>query len=322
MARDHRPSTRRRGRGNEGGRRDTAINEMRRAVLRPGEEDQTAMARPEHAEPQLRPLGDLDVVILCGGLGTRLREETEFKPKPMVEIGGRPILWHIMKHYHHYGVRNFILCLGYKGEAIRDFFLNYEFNHSDVAVDLRSGDIETLSNSFAEDWRVVLADTGAETLTGGRIKKALRYVRGNTFLATYGDGLADVDLNALLAHHEQSGRLSTVTAVHPSSRFGELAIEGDMVRSFQEKPQVAGGWINGGFFVFNRRAFDKLRPDENVPLETGVLEKLADKSELSVYQHDGFWQCMDTAREMQLLNDLWASGEAPWQSWETCRLSA
>jgi len=280
------------------------------------------MARRNQAEPQSGPLGGLDVVILCGGLGTRLREETEFKPKPMVEIGGRPILWHIMKHYHHYGVRNFILCLGYKGEAIRDFFLNYEVNHSDVAIDLRSGDVEMLSNGYAEDWRVVLADTGAETLTGARIKKALRYVRGNTFLATYGDGLADVDLNALLAYHEESRRLSTVTAVHPSSRFGELAIEGGIVRSFREKPQVTGGWINGGFFVFDRRAFDGLKPDQNVALETGVLEMLAGRSELAVYQHDGFWQCMDTFREMQLLNDLWETGKAPWQSWDSCRLSA
>jgi glucose-1-phosphate cytidylyltransferase len=267
-------------------------------------------------------LGNLDVVILCGGLGTRLREETEFKPKPMVEIGGRPILWHIMKHYHHFGARNFILCLGYKGEAIRDYFLNYEINNSDVAVDFRSGDVEMLSNGYAEDWRVVLADTGADTQTGARIKKALRYVRGDAFLATYGDGLADVDLNALLAHHHESERLATVTAVHPSSRFGELAIADGMVRSFQEKPQVAGGWINGGFFVFNRRAFDELTPGDNVALETGVLESLAGKSELAVYQHDGFWQCMDTVREMQLLNDLWNAGRAPWQSWDSCRLSA
>jgi glucose-1-phosphate cytidylyltransferase len=264
----------------------------------------------------------MKVVLFCGGQGTRLRDYSDQIPKPLVPVGNLPILWHTMKYYAAYGHKDFILCLGYKGEAIRDFFLNYELNHSDVAVDLRSGDVETLSNSFAEDWRVVLADTGAETLTGARIKKALRYVRGSTFLATYGDGLADVDLNALLAHHRRSGRMSTVTAVHPSSRFGELAIEGGMVRSFREKPQVAGGWINGGFFVFNRRAFDGLKPSENVALETGVLEKLAAKSELSVYQHDGFWQCMDTYREMQLLNELWASGEAPWQSWDTCRLSA
>jgi len=269
-----------------------------------------------------QPLSDLDVVILCGGLGTRLREETEYKPKPMVEIGGQPILWHIMKHYHHFGVRNFILCLGYKGEVIRDFFLNYETNHSDVAVDLRSGSVEVLSNGYAEDWRVVLADTGADTQTGARIKKALRYVRGNSFLATYGDGLADVDLNALLEHHRASERSATVTAVHPSSRFGELAINDGMVSSFREKPQVAGGWINGGFFVFDRHAFDGLKPGDNQPLETGVLESLAGRSELAVYQHDGFWQCMDTLRETQLLNDLWDTGRAPWQSWDQCRLSA
>lgn len=271
---------------------------------------------------QDRPLSDLDVVILCGGLGTRLREETEFKPKPMVEIGGRPILWHIMKHYHHHGVRNFILCLGYKGQAIRDYFLNYELHNSDVAVDFRDGSLETLSNGYAEDWRVVLVDTGAETLTGSRLKKALRYVRGGTFLATYGDGLADVDIPTLLRHHRATGRLATVTAVHPSSRFGELAIRDGMVRSFREKPQVADGWINGGFFVFERTALDMIKPTDNVPLETGALESLAARSQLAVYQHDGFWQCMDTYREMQLLNEMWASGHAPWQTWEECRLSA
>jgi len=299
-------------------RRGAAVAEMRRAALRAGASKGKSMANSDGAPA----LSDLDVVILCGGLGTRLREETEFKPKPMVEIGGRPMLWHIMKHYHHYGVRNFILCLGYKGEAIRDYFLNYETNNSDVAVDFRAGSVETLSNGYAEDWRVVLADTGADTQTGARIKKALRYVRGNTFLATYGDGLSDVDLDAVLAHHRDSRRLATVTAVHPSSRFGELAIRDGMVRSFQEKPQTTAGYINGGFFAFERKAFDRLKPADNVALETGLLETLAGESELAVYQHDGFWQCMDTAREMHLLNELWESGRAPWQSWDQCRLSA
>jgi glucose-1-phosphate cytidylyltransferase len=261
------------------------------------------------------PARGLDVIILCGGLGTRLREETEFKPKPMVEIGGRPIVWHIMKHYSAFGVRNFILCLGYKGDSIRDYFLNYRRRNSDFAVDLSDGTVEELSNGFDEDWRVVLAETGHDTLTGARIRKALKYVRGNRFMATYGDGVCDVDLGALVRHHETMRRLATVTAVHPSSRYGELAIADGTVRTFREKPQVNDGWINGGFFVFERGAFDRLGAEDNESLEQGVLENLAKEGDLAVYQHPGFWQCMDTYREMQLLNELWNRGSAPWRSW-------
>ena len=266
----------------------------------------------------------LDVVILCGGLGTRMREETEFKPKPMVEIGGKPILWHIMKHYHRFGARNFILCLGYKGDVIRDFFFNYRRHNSDFALDFATGDMETLSNGFDEDWRVVLAETGADSLTGARILKALKYVRGDRFLATYGDGVADIDISKLLAHHRDTNRLATVTAVHPSSRYGELAIVDGMVRTFEEKPQVTDGWINGGFFVFEREAFLHAPNGDDVSLERGVLEHLAKDNQLAVYQHPGFWQCMDTTREMELLNELWNKGEAPWHTWrkEECRLSA
>ena len=257
-----------------------------------------------------------DVMVLCGGLGTRLREETEFKPKPMVEIGGKPILWHIMKHYHSYGAGSFVLCLGYKGDVIRDYFLNYRSHNSDFAVDLASGSVETLSNGFDEDWRVVLAETGRDTLTGSRIRRALRYVKGNTFFATYGDGVADVDLGALLAHHRRSGRLATVTAVHPSSRYGELGIQDGVVRTFREKPQVTQGWINGGFLVFEKAAFDRVPAAlDDVSLEQGVLEALAADDQLAVYQHPGFWQCMDTYREMQLLNEMWSSGSAPWKTW-------
>ncbi len=265
---------------------------------------------------------DIDAIILCGGYGTRLREETEFKPKPMVEIGGRPILWHIMKHYHHFGVRNFILCLGYRGDIIRDYFLNYKAHHSDFAVDLRSNTVETLSNGYDEDWRVTLVETGADTLTGSRIAKALRYVRGDRFLATYGDGVANLDIDELLSHHSASGKCATVSAVHPSSRYGELGIDGAVVTTFREKPQVTEGWINGGFFVFERRAFDRVPPDANVTLEECVLETLAGDGELAVYKHHGFWQCMDTYREMQLLNELWDSDRAPWLLWRECRLSA
>jgi glucose-1-phosphate cytidylyltransferase len=260
----------------------------------------------------------LSVVILCGGFGTRLREETEFKPKPMVEIGNRPILWHIMKTYRHFGCRDFVLCLGYRGDVIRDYFLNYHRRNSDFAVDMETGAVTTLSNGTCEDWRVTLVETGADALTGLRIKRALKYVSGETFFATYGDGVADVDIAALLAHHRRAGRLATVTAVHPSSRFGELSVEGDCVQSFREKPQVAEGWINGGFFVFEREVFDRIPESDNVTLEQGVLEALARESRLGVYRHGGFWQCMDTYREMQLLNEMWASGRAPWQVWQAC----
>lgn len=269
----------------------------------------------------MNPPIDMAAVILCGGLGTRLREETEFKPKPMVEIGTRPILWHIMKSYRHYGCRDFILCLGYRGDVIRDYFVNYHRRNSDFAVSLGCGSVRTLSEDLGEDWNVTLAETGTKTLTGLRIKRALKYVPGETFFATYGDGIANVDLTKLLAHHRKTGRLATVTAVHPSSRFGELACEGDMVQSFREKPQVTEGWINGGFFVFERTAFDHLNGDDDMSLEQGVLESLANRDELAVYRHPGFWQCMDTAREMQLLNEMWASGQAPWQEWQPCRPS-
>lgn len=267
-------------------------------------------------------IADLSVVILCGGLGTRLREETEFKPKPMVEIGGRPILWHIMKHYRHFGARDFVLCLGYKGDVIRDYFLNYRLYNSDVAIDVASGDVETLQEGYDEDWRVVLAETGRDSLTGTRVRRALRHVESELFLATYGDGVADIDLDRLLAHHKRSGKLATVTAVRPSSRFGELAIQDGIVKRFREKPQVTEGWINGGFFVFHRRALDRVRPADNVTLEEAVLETLAAEGQLAVYQHHGFWQSMDTFREMELLNAMWAKGRAPWHIWKECRLTA
>jgi glucose-1-phosphate cytidylyltransferase len=270
----------------------------------------------------MQGLAELSAVILCGGLGTRLREETEFKPKPMVEIGGRPILWHIMKHYRHFRVRNFALCIGYKGDVIRDYFLNYPIYNSDFAIDFSTGDIETLSKTCEEDWRVVLADTGRDTLTGSRLKQALRYIEGDTFVATYGDGVGDIDLDRLLAHHRASGRLATVTAVRPSSRFGELSINDSLVTRFREKPQVAEGWINGGFFVFEKRAFDRVSPVENVSLEEAVLETLAAEGQLSVYKHHGFWQSMDTYREMTLLNEMWETGRAPWHVWKECRLTA
>ena len=255
---------------------------------------------------------EMEAVILCGGLGTRLREETEFKPKPMVEIGSRPILWHIMRRYHRFGVRRFVLCLGYKGEVIRDYFLNYRVREADVTVNLKTHAVTVHEHRAEEDWEVVLMDTGDESMTGARLKRALKHVKANTFFATYGDGVADIDVAKLLACHEQGGRLATVTAVHPSSRYGEIDVAQGAVRTFAEKPQVNGGWINGGFFVFDRKAFDGASDDPGLVLETDVLPPLAARGQLTAYQHGGFWQCMDTYREMLALNQVWARGDAPW----------
>jgi glucose-1-phosphate cytidylyltransferase len=257
-------------------------------------------------------LHEMEAVILCGGQGTRLREETEFKPKPMVEIGGRPILWHIMRRYAKFGVRRFILCLGYKGEVIRDYFLRYRYRNADVVVSLRWNDVQILGDEPAEDWEVVLADTGDETMTGGRIRRALKHVKGERFFATYGDGVADVDVSNLLDTHMAGKRLATVTAVHPSSRYGEIDIRNGSVASFYEKPQVTEGWINGGFFVFERAAFNDVGDHPGLVLESDVLPKLAELQQLSAYHHDGFWQCMDTYREMLMLNAIYAQGKAPW----------
>jgi glucose-1-phosphate cytidylyltransferase len=256
----------------------------------------------------------MKVVILAGGKGTRLREETDHRPKPMIEIGGRPILWHIMKSYAHHGFKEFVLCLGYKGDVIRDYFLNYEARNADVTVTLGSRALEVHGSIAEKDWTVTLAETGDETLTGGRVRRIAPYLDGDTFMVTYGDGVADVDLRALIAHHRSQSRLGTVTAVHPASRFGELGIQDGRVQVFREKPQVHEGWINGGFFVFDRRVVDLIHGDGD-SLESGLLTRLAADDQLSVYQHRGFWQCMDTFREYQVLNARWDSGEAPWAPW-------
>jgi glucose-1-phosphate cytidylyltransferase len=256
----------------------------------------------------------MKVVILAGGLGTRLREETDYRPKPMVPIGGRPILWHIMKVYSHYGYTDFVLCLGYKGEAIRDYFLNYETRNRDLTVTLGSGKFEIHGNHSEDGWQVTLADTGDKTMTGGRVKRIQKYIGGNTFFATYGDGVADIDLGKLAAFHRRQGRLATVTAVRPSSRYGELAIEESRVTLFREKPQVTEGWINGGFLVLEPEVFDLIEGDGDT-LETGLLARLVERQQLAVFQHDGFWQCMDTYREMQQLEELWQRDQAPWRTW-------
>lgn len=256
----------------------------------------------------------MKLVILCGGFGTRLREETEFKPKPMVEIGGRPILWHIMKYYSTAGHTEFVLALGYKGDVIRDYFLNYGVRNADFTISLGNGNVQTHGVHGEDGWDVTLAETGERTLTGGRLKRLRPYLSDATFMTTYGDGVADVDLEALLAFHRSKEKLGTVTAVRPSSRFGELVISGGMVSVFKEKPQVHEGWINGGFFVFEPGVLD-LIADDNESLEQGLLVKLAEMGELAVYQHEGFWQCMDTFRESELLNQLWRSDKAPWKTW-------
>lgn len=258
----------------------------------------------------------MQVAILCGGLGTRLREETEFKPKPMVEIGHKPILWHIMRYYGSFSHNRFLLCTGYKGDVIKQYFLNYRDSCCDVEIDLRDSSVAVLGNPEEElPWSIRIQNTGIHTLTGARLKRAMRYIDDEVFLATYGDGVADVDLHALVAHHQRSGKLATVTAVRPSSRFGELGIDGDTVSSFIEKPQTGQGWINGGFFVLSKSIFERLPDDENITLEQGVLQQLAEDRELSVYRHTGFWQCMDTHREMCLLEEYWNSGRAPWKRW-------
>jgi glucose-1-phosphate cytidylyltransferase len=260
----------------------------------------------------------MKVVILAGGLGTRLREETETKPKPMVEIGGRPILWHIMKHYAHYGFRDFVICLGYKGDIIRDYFVNYRLRNSDFTVTLGSREVEVHEAVTEYGWKVTLAESGDKTQTGGRVKRVGKYLDSGTFLVTYGDGVANVDISQLMHCHKLSGRLGTVTAVRPSSRYGELCVENGMVQNFQEKPQVRQSWINGGFFVFDHRVLDLIEGDSE-SLEIGLLPKLAAAGELAVYQHDGFWQCMDTFREMEILNKMWASGNPPWATYSSDR---
>lgn len=252
----------------------------------------------------------MKVVILCGGLGTRLSEETHLRPKPMVEIGGRPILWHIMKIYERHGFCNFVLALGYKGEIIKDFFVNYRARQSNLIVELKAGKV-TYSGPIAEDWRVSMVDTGAKSMTGGRLLR-LKEQLTETFMLTYGDGLSDVDLTALLAFHQSHGRLATVTAVRPPARFGDLIIEGGCVERFQEKPQAGAGWINGGFFVFEPGIFEFLSDDSTI-LERDPLERLAAEGQLMSYQHNGYWQSMDTLRDRNALEEQWATGKAPWR---------
>jgi glucose-1-phosphate cytidylyltransferase len=255
----------------------------------------------------------MNVVILAGGLGTRLSEETTVRPKPMVEVGGLPILWHIMKSYAHWGFKDFYVALGHKGEVIKRYFLDYHQINQDLFVDLSTGEITTRGEE-CDDWRVHLVDTGAETQTGGRIRRLRPFLEGSTFMATYGDGVADIDLRELLHFHQAHGKIATVTAVRPPARFGGLDIEGPLVRRFSEKPQTGEVWINGGFLVFEPAIFDYLHSDRTV-LEADTLERLATEGQLGAFRHDRFWQCMDTLRDKWLLDRLWQEGKAPWRTW-------
>jgi glucose-1-phosphate cytidylyltransferase len=259
---------------------------------------------------------DIPVVILCGGLGTRLREETEYRPKPMVKIGSRPILWHIMKIYACYGFSNFILSLGYKGEMIKEYFYNYEILNNDFTIELGNQNQFKIHNNHLErGWRITLADTGKDALKGARVKRIQKYIEHDMFMMTYGDGLTNININSLLAFHNQHGKIGSVTGINPASRFGELKINKNHVESFNEKPQKGSSVVNGGFFVFNYEFFNYLSDNDSCDLEIGPLEKLADDGQLMAYKHNGFWACMDTIRDMEYLNKLWEEDRATWKIW-------
>lgn len=255
----------------------------------------------------------MKVVILAGGLGTRISEESHLRPKPMIEIGGKPILWHIMKMYSHHGVNDFVICLGYKGYMIKEYFSNYFLHMSDVTFSMNDNRME-IHQKFVEPWKVTLVDTGENTMTGGRLKRVASYIQNETFCFTYGDGVSDIDIAALIADHKRSGRQATVTAIQPPGRYGALEIDNGEVMHFQEKPAGDGAWINGGFFVLEPSVLDYIDGDETI-WEQQPLKRLAASGKLSAYRHEGFWQAMDTLREKSQLEELWSSGKAPWKSW-------
>ena len=255
----------------------------------------------------------MKVAILAGGVGSRLSEETEVKPKPMVEVGGKPILWHIMKHYARHSFRDFVVALGYKGEYIKRYMVDYSTLSSDLTVDFRRSLVST-HNGGHVDWRVELVDTGQDTATGGRIKRLEKYLTGGTFMLTWGDGVSDIDLHKLLAFHRAHGKLATVTAVRPPARFGRIELDGNQVTTFTEKPQLGEGWVNGAFFVLEPAVFDYVEGDDT-QWEREPLERLAREGQLMAYKHESFWQCMDTLRDKKLLEQLWQDGRAPWKTW-------
>jgi glucose-1-phosphate cytidylyltransferase len=256
----------------------------------------------------------MKVGILAGGLGSRLSEETQLKPKPMVEIGTQPILWHIMKHYAHYGFNEFVIALGYKGYVVKQYFADYVMHNSSVTVKLKTGAI-TLHNNDVPDWTVHLIETGQETQTGGRIKRIMPYMGSETFMLTWGDGVSTINLRELLAFHKAHGKLATLSAVLPAARFGHLKFEGDLVRQFVEKPKTAEGFVNGAFFVLEPQVYDYIDGDHS-SFELETLVRLAAEDQLMAFRHDGYWQCMDTARDRRLLEELWESGGAPWKVWD------
>lgn len=255
----------------------------------------------------------MKAVLLAGGLGTRISEETHLRPKPMIEIGGKPILWHIMKIYASHGINDFIVCCGYKGYLIKEYFANYFLHMSDVTIDLQKNSINIHQNN-AEPWKITLVDTGDNTQTGGRLKRVQRYLDNEDFCFTYGDGVSDVDVTSLIAFHREQGTLATVTAVQPLGRFGSLSMDGQKISRFQEKPQGDGGWINGGFFVLSPKVIDYIQDDKTL-WEREPMERLATEAQMSAYLHHGFWQPMDTLRDKTHLEELWASGKAPWKTW-------
>ena len=257
----------------------------------------------------------MKVVILAGGLGTRISEESHLKPKPMIEIGDKPILWHVMKTYSHYGFNDFVICLGYKGYVIKEFFADYYLHGSDITFDMTNNQM-VVHDNFSEPWKVTLVDTGLNTMTGGRVKRIQQYIGNEPFMLTYGDGVADININKLVDFHQSQGKIATLTAVQPDGRFGVLDIDDDNnnINAFREKSKEDGGWINGGFMVFQPEIFDYIDGDSTV-LEKLPLETLALKGELSAYKHKGFWQCMDTQRDKFHLEELLASGKAPWRIW-------
>jgi len=253
----------------------------------------------------------MKVIILAGGFGTRLSEYTELIPKPMVLVGGKPILWHVIQRYASFGHKDFYIALGYKSEVIKEYFLKFNSINSDFSIDMYSGELKTHNNNSL-DWKVTLVDTGQDSMTGGRVKRMQPYIGDEPFMLTYGDGVADINVDALVKFHENHGKMVTVTAVHPVARFGELKIDRDCVKSFKEKPQVTRGWINGGFFVCQPQIFDLIQDDQTV-LEAEPLEQAASMGELMAYKHEGFWQCMDTKRDKDLLEELWSTNKAPWK---------
>ena len=258
----------------------------------------------------------MKVVLLAGGLGARISEESHLKPKPMITIGEQPILWHIMKYYSSFGFQDFVVCCGYKGHIIKEYFADYYLYRSDVTFDFSAENRMTVHSNVAEPWRVTLVDTGLNTQTGGRVRRVQKYIGNERFMLTYGDGVSNVDLNKLLAQHSASGKIATLTGIQPGGRFGVLDLDGETVTGFREKAKEDGGWINGGFMVMEPEVFGYLSAEERCVLERTPLETLARDGKLGIYKHSGFWQCMDTQRDRGVLEQLWSSGSAPWRVWE------